>query len=84
MDSLRTEIENEMKRAHLDKTRLYGLLLKIVDASGAGSPGPVGPQGPVGPAGPAGPQGAKCACGCEHAPIVKKTVVKKPKSTQNQ
>ncbi len=92
MDSLRTEIENEMKRTRLDKCRLFDLLLKIVDASGAGSPGPVGPQGPAGPAGPAGPsgpagpaglqgisgaKGPACVCGCEHTPIVKKTVVKK-------
>jgi hypothetical protein len=90
MDSLRTEIENEMKRTRLDKCRLFDLLLKIVDASGAGSPGPAGPQGPAGPAGPTGPAGLQgisgakgpaCVCGCEHAPIIKKTAVKKKIST---
>ena len=31
MDSIRTEIEAEIKRARLDKGRLYDLLLKIID-----------------------------------------------------
>ena len=30
--SLRKEIEDEMQRTRLDKTRLYDLLLKIIDA----------------------------------------------------
>ncbi len=92
MDSLRTEIENEMKRTRLDKCRLYDLLLKIVDASGAGSPGPAGPQGPPGPPGPTGPAGLQgisgskgpvCACACEscETKVVKKTVAKKKVSS---
>ena len=36
MESLRTEIEQEMMRVRLDKGRLYDLLLKIIDAGGAG------------------------------------------------
>jgi hypothetical protein len=64
MDSIRTEIEAEIKRARLDKGRLYDLLLKIIDncggSSGSGGRGPQGEKGergPAGPAGPAGPQG---------------------------
>ena len=66
MESIRTEIEQELKRTRLDKTRLYGLLLRMIDTNGvgatghrsvAGSPGPAGPVGPVGARGPAGPQG---------------------------
>ena len=63
MDSIRTEIEAEIKRARLDKGRLYNLLLKIIDEAGTGGSGGRGPQGekgpagPTGPAGPAGPQG---------------------------
>jgi hypothetical protein len=49
MDTLRKEIEQELKRTRLDKGRLYGLLLKIIDNAGAGGPGGVGPQGPAGP-----------------------------------
>ena len=60
MDTLRKEIEDEIKRTRLDKTRLYELILKIVDSSstgGSGSTGPAGPAGPTGPAGPPGPAG---------------------------
>jgi len=74
MDSIRKEIEAEIKRARLDKGRLYELLLKIVDSGvggGAGAQGlqgPAGPQGPTGPQGPAGAPGAagvcKCTCPC--------------------
>lgn len=56
MSSLRQEIEDELKRTRLDKTRLYELLLKIVDG-GAGGSGGVGPAGPAGPTGPHGPPG---------------------------
>ena len=60
MDSIRKEIEAEIRRARLDKGRLYDLILKIVDSGaiggGAGSPGPVGPQGPQGPQGPPSPR----------------------------
>ena len=68
MDSIRKEIEAEIKRARLDKGRLYDLLLKIVDSGvggggGAGAQGPVGPKGAQGPAGPQGPVGAPGASG---------------------
>ena len=55
--SLRKEIEDEMQRTRLDKTRLYDLLLKIIDqgGSGTGSQGPPGPPGPTGPHGPPRP-----------------------------
>lgn len=90
---LRREIEDEMKRTRLDKTRILDLLLKIVDAGvGAGEsvPGPAGPEGPMGPQGPAGPAGpaGECKCQCvrevapetEEAPkkvVTKKVVTKK-------
>jgi hypothetical protein len=54
MDSIRKEIEDELKRTRLDKTRLYTLLLKVVDNCGAGGPGGVGPQGEKG----------ECKCTC--------------------
>ena len=62
MNPLIKDIEDELKRTRLDKTRLYGLLTKIIENSGGGSggsgpAGPAGPAGPVGPAGPAGPTG---------------------------
>ena len=56
MDALLKEIDDEIKRTRLDKTRLYNLLVKIVDQCG----GPAG-EGSVGPAGPAGPA---CECKC--------------------
>ena len=64
MNPLLKEIEEEMKRTRLDKTRLFDLLLKIVDNGGGGSgPGGVGPAGPAGPQGPSGPQGPKGIAG---------------------
>jgi len=66
MESLKQEIKQEMGRARLDKDRLYGLLLKMIDSVGEGAQGPAGPAGPKGeqgpkgdqgPAGPEGPQG---------------------------
>ena len=59
MNPLIKDIEDELKRTRLDKTRLYGLLTKIIENSGGGSggSGPAGPAGPTGPAGPAGPAG---------------------------
>lgn len=91
MESLRKEIEQEMQRNRLDKTRLYQLLLKILDTSdvtsGPGTDGPTGPTGPVGrtgltgPAGPAGPAGpvGVCTCTPRETPAVpvKKVVSKK-------
>jgi hypothetical protein len=65
MTSLRQEIEDEITRVRIDKTKLYTLLGKILDqcelggAGGAGPAGPAGPPGPAGPAGPTGPQGPK-------------------------
>jgi len=71
MDSIRKEIEAEIRRARLDKGRLYDLILKIVDSGaiggGAGSPGPAGPQGPEGPQGTAG----VCKCIKEDKPAPK-------------
>ena len=68
MDSIRKEIEAEIKRARLDKGRLYDLLLKIVD-SGVG--GGTGAQGPAGPQGPAGAPGVcRCTCTKEDKPKV--------------
>lgn len=90
MDSLRKEIQAEMTRSRLDKTRLYELMDKIVSAmeSGTGREGPSGPRGPAGAAGPAGPTGPAgsdgvCTCKCksvEEAPA-KKIVKKKTSST---
>ena len=77
MESLRKEIEQEMKRTRLDKARLYDLLLKIIDnggsggAGGAGPQGPAGPTGPAGPAGPAGPTGECDAKAPAPAPVAK-------------
>jgi hypothetical protein len=84
MESIRKEIEAEIRRARLDKGRLYDLILKIVDASGgAVSSGPVGPVGPVGPQGPVGAAGV-CTCTCSKgdkpaAPKVEKSTVVAPK-----
>jgi hypothetical protein len=50
MESLRKEIQDEMKRTRLDKGRLYDLLLKIVDGGVGGGEGVQGPAGPAGPA----------------------------------
>ena len=74
MESLRKEIQDEMNRTRLDKTRLYELLLKIVGESSAGS---VGAQGPAGPAGPAG----ECKCANVETPVKKTATTKKPKTT---
>ena len=65
MDSLRKEIESELVRTRLDKTRLYTLLLKLIDNCGGGSggAGPAGPQGVPGPVGARGPTGAAGAAG---------------------
>ena len=97
MDSLRKEIQDEMTRSRLDKTRLYELMDKIVSAmaSGTGREGPSGPrgpagaEGPAGPAGPAGPTGPAgsdgvCKCKCksvEEAPAKKTTTSTKKKTS---
>ena len=86
MDSIRKEIEAEIRRARLDKGRLYDLILKIVDSGaiggGAGYPGPAGPQGPEGPQGPQGTAGV-CKCIKEEKPAPKeeKPVPKEEKPT---
>ena len=56
MDSLRKEIEEELKRTRIDKSRIYYAITKLIDqvelgGSGSGSEGPAGPAGPPGPAG---------------------------------
>ena len=90
MDSLRKEIQDEMTRSRLDKTRLYELMDKIVSAmaSGTGREGPSGPRGPAGaagPAGPAGPAGSDGVCTCKCKSVeeasAKKIVKKKTSST---
>ena len=68
MDSLRIEIEDELKRTRLDKTRLYSLLLKLIDNCGTGGVGPKGPAGPTGPAGPQGSPGPSVAVDKKAAP----------------
>ena len=73
MDSIRKEIEAEIKRARLDKGRLYDLLLKIID-SGVG--GGAGAQGPAGAPGASGV--CKCTCPCSKAAAPKE---EKPNTT---
>ena len=83
MDTLRKEIEAEIKRTRLDKGRLYDLLLKIIDNVGTSATGAQGPPGPPGPQGVPGPQGGRgligeCKCKCvttDAAPT--KTVTKR-------
>ena len=80
MDALRKEIDDEIKRTRLDKTRLNDLLSKIIDqcgGGGAGSVGPAGPPGPAGPRGPAGPPGPGASAPVEAKPAVKKAAPKK-------
>src|SRR5210317_1662074 len=90
MESLRKEVEDELKRTRLDKTRLYSLILKLIDNAGtgggaggvgpagpAGPAGPTGPAGPKGPAGPTGPQGPACECKCVAKAPPKKAPAKK-------
>ena len=70
MDALRKEIEIELKRTRIDKTRLYEFLNKIIDnigTSSTGSQGPPGPQGPQGVPGPQGGRGPACECKCKSA-----------------
>jgi hypothetical protein len=61
MEALKEEIRVEMNSVRIDKTKLYGILLKMVDNCGGGTAtvveGPPGPQGPTGPAGTTGPAG---------------------------
>ena len=85
MNPLIKDIEDELKRTRLDKTRLYGLLTKIIENSGGGSggSGPAGPAGPTGPTGPTGPIATPVVAKKEATPPVteatpaKKLVTKK-------
>ena len=78
MSSLRKEIEEEMARVRIDKTRLFELLLKIVDKRGGGETrGPQGPPGPPGPPGPVGPQGPSGSAPAAKAPATKAPATKK-------
>jgi hypothetical protein len=79
MDALKQEISEEMDKLRIDKTRLYSILLKMVDnCGGSGGPGSQGPPGPAGPAGPPGPAGeCKCATTKPKATTTKKTTTKK-------
>ena len=85
MSSLRQEIEDEIQRVRLDKTKLYTLLGKLLDQcelSGGEGGGP-GVPGPAGPAGPAGPIATPVVAKKEATPPVteatpaKKVVTKK-------
>ena len=75
MDALRKEIDDEIKRTRLDKTRLYDLLSKIIDQCG----GPVGEGsvGPMGPPGPPGPPGPGASVPVEAKSVAKKAAPKK-------
>ena len=61
MEALKEEIRVEMNSVRVDKKKLYGIILKMVDSCGGGAgtvvEGPPGPQGPAGPAGTTGPAG---------------------------
>lgn len=87
MEALREEICVEMNSVRVDKKKLYGILLKMVDNCGGGTAtvveGPPGPQGPVGPPGPVGPVGPKSSTATveTHTPSSEtkaKKVVKNP------
>ena len=79
-DELVREINDEIRRARLDKNRILNLLLKVVDfadTDGAqglrGPPGPRGPKGEKGDKGDKGelgPRGEKGTCTCQ--PVVLK------------
>lgn len=61
MEALKEEIRVEMNSVRVDKKKLYGIILKMLDSCGGGAgtvvEGPPGPQGPTGPAGPTGTTG---------------------------
>lgn len=61
MEALKEEIRVEMNSVRVDKKKLYGIILKMLDSCGGGAgtvvEGPPGPQGPTGPAGTTGPAG---------------------------
>ena len=68
MSDIRSEIMREMQKSKLDKTRVWEILLRILDIGGVpgpkGATGPRGLQGDMGPQGLQGPQGPACACKC--------------------
>ena len=79
MPSIRADVLEEMKRSRLDKSRLYDIILRLMDEldvdtplkpgetvkrTSRGGPGPQGPIGLRGPAGPPGPPGPPCQCKC--------------------
>ncbi len=70
MESLRKEIEQEMKRTRLDKARLYDLLLKIIDNCGSKAPAPVAKAPETAPVAKA-PETAPVAKAPETAPVAK-------------
>ena len=81
MDSIRTEIETEIKRTRLDKTRLYSLLLKMIDNCGGGGTQGTGPAGPAGPAGPKGATGPVGPASKESVPTKKDAPAPAPSPT---
>lgn len=68
MSDIRSEIEREMQKSKLDKTRVWEILLRLLDMGGVPGPkglmGPQGLQGEMGPQGLQGLQGPACACKC--------------------
>jgi hypothetical protein len=77
MSSLRQEIEDEIQRVRLDKTKLYTLLGKLLDQCELGGGG----GGGAGPAGPAGPPGANAIPSSESAPKATPSSESAPKSS---
>ena len=83
MSSLRQEIEDEITRVRLDKTKLYTLLGKLLDqcelggSGGSGTPGPAGPPGPPGPQGPKGEKAADSPVAAAPKAAPKKAAPKK-------
>jgi hypothetical protein len=86
MDSIKEEIQQELKKTKIVKADLYNLLAKIADelVGGNGAEGKQGPRGmpgepgPTGPTGPAGPPGeCKCKSTAPAAAAPKKTAAKK-------
>ena len=79
MDKLKKEIRDELSRTRLDKTRLYDLLLKIVDEvedmNGNTSTGPRGEKGEKGEKG-------VCKCECVTKTETAKSTPKKTRSTK--
>ena len=86
MNPLIKDIEDELKRTRLDKTRLYSLLTKIVEncgggSGGSGGAGPTGPAGPAGAQGPAGAKGPACECKCVAKEVATPAKVASPAPT---